>query len=89
MKDAMFVGLMAWAACMGALCSTAAGCGSHGMAPESAKDVENAVRTSAMVDRYRDAGDPASDLNVATHCALQAVVRNEHLAPFDSGIPCP
>lgn len=60
-----------------------------GMAPESVKDVEDATRTSAMADRYRDAGDPASDLNVATHCALQAVIRNEKLAPFDSGIPCP
>jgi len=61
-----------------------------GLPAEDARDVENAARSSAMAYRY--AGDADSNqalLLCATQASLQAVIRDQKLAPYDAGIPCP
>jgi hypothetical protein len=64
-----------------------AACGG-GLSAESVQDIENAARTSAAAYKYEDASTPAAALIRASHCANQAVIRNEKLAPIDSGIAC-
>jgi hypothetical protein len=63
------------------------GCG--GLPAEDAKDVENAARSSAMAYRYvTDADSNQAMLLCATQASLQAVIRDQKLAPYDAGIPC-
>jgi hypothetical protein len=64
-----------------------AACGG-GLHSESKQDIENAAKTSAAAYRYMDADTPAAALIRASHCADQAVIRNEGLDPVDSGVPC-
>jgi hypothetical protein len=74
------------AACVFGLLSSIS-CGGS-LAQEDVTNIENAVRTSAAAYKYEDASAPAAALIRASHCSLKAVVRNEKLAPFDSGIDC-
>jgi hypothetical protein len=62
------------------------GCG--GLPSEDAKDIENAARSSAMAYRYMDADSNPALLICATQKSVQAVIRDQHLEPFDAGIPC-
>jgi len=62
------------------------GCG--GLPAADAKDIENAARSSAMAYRYLDADSNQALLICATHRSVQAVIRDQHLDPFDAGIPC-
>lgn len=59
------------------------------MSPESAKDVENAARATAQAYKHQDAEAPESMLTFSAHCAIQSVIRNEKLPPYDGGISCP
>ena len=55
---------------------------------EDVSNLENASRTTAAAYKYQDADTPAASLIRASHCSVQAVIRNEKLDTFDSGIPC-
>jgi hypothetical protein len=64
-----------------------AGC-AGGLPAEDVSNLENASRTTAAAYKYQDADTPAASLIRASHCSVQAVIRNEKLDAFDSGIPC-
>jgi hypothetical protein len=66
---------------------TLASCGG-GLPDVDVANLENAARTSAAAYRYEEAG-AAHVLIFATHCSLQAVLRDQKLAPLDAGVPCP
>ncbi len=71
-----------------AICLLAlAGC-ARGLPAEDAQDVENAAASSAMAYRYMDADSNQAILICATQRSVQAVIRDQHLDPFDSGTPC-
>ncbi|MGA7119338.1 MAG: hypothetical protein WBY94_04530 [Polyangiaceae bacterium] len=59
-----------------------------GLPAEDVSNLENASRTTAAAYKYQDADTPAASLIRASHCSVQAVIRNEKLDTFDSGIPC-
>ena len=63
------------------------GCG-RGLPAEDATDVENAAVSSALAYKYLDADSNAAILICATHRSVQAVIRDQKLAPVDAGIPC-
>lgn len=55
---------------------------------EDVNNLENAARSSAMAYKYMDADSNAGLLICATHRSVQAVIRDQQLAVYDSGIPC-
>ena len=59
-----------------------------GISAESKTDIENAAKTSAAAYKYASDDTPAGALIRATHCSVQAVIRNESLKYIDSGISC-
>jgi hypothetical protein len=71
-----------------ALAALAAVSCSRGLPAEDAKDIENAAHSSAMAYKYLDADSNAAILVCATQAAVQAVIRDQKLDPFDSGTPC-
>jgi len=68
-------------------CVTLISC-AGGLPAEDISNIENASRTSAAAYNYQDADTPAAALIRASHCAIQAVIRDQKLDTFDSGIPC-
>jgi hypothetical protein len=68
------------------LCGVAIGCGGS-LPPADVTDLENAARTSAYAYGHT-AGTPEGILIKATHCSVEAVIRNQKLPPFDAGIAC-
>jgi hypothetical protein len=82
-----------WGACMaaGLLAAIVAGlllsgC-AGGLPAADAANLENAARTSGYAYLHEDGG-PQSILIKATHCSVQAVIRNQKLPPYDAGIAC-
>ena len=55
---------------------------------EDVNNIENAARSSAMAYKYMDADSNGAQLICATHRSVQAIIRDQKLDAYDSGIPC-